>query len=130
MGTPWFAVYALDPDRVARFYSALLGIAVAESSEGFVVLACDDLELTVVRIREPLASDIVLADPVERREDTAVKPSFVVADLEASRRTAAELGGVIDGPEREWEFRGFRIVDGHDPEGNVVQVRAALAPGS
>lgn len=125
-GKPWVAVYALDPDRVAAFYAALAGLEVDEREDGFVILASDDVEVAVVRIREPLASEIVLADPPERREDTAVKPSFAVADIAAARRAAAGLGGVVDGADREWEFRGFRIVDGHDPEGNVVQLRQAL----
>ena len=42
-----------------------------------------------MRIMEPYASEVVVPDPPERREDTAVKPSFVVADLEAARRVAA-----------------------------------------
>ena len=125
-GRPWVAVYALDVDRVSGFYSALLALDVAEASEGYVVLASDDVEVTVVRIMEPYASEVVVSDPPERREDTAVKPSFVVADLEAARRAAAANGGVIDPVEREWEFRGFRAVDGHDPEGNVLQVRLPL----
>ena len=36
---------------------------------------------------------------------------------------APTLGGAIKPPEAEWEARGFRAVDGHDPEGNVVQFR-------
>ena len=128
MGTskPWVAVYALDVDRVAAFYAAVLGLDVDDRADGYVVLASDDLEVAVVRIMEPYASEIVVADPPERREDSAVKASFVVADLEAARRTASEHGGVVDGPEREWEFRGFRAVDGHDPEGNVLQLRVAV----
>ena len=125
-GRPWVAVYALDVDRVSGFYSALLSLDVAEASEGYVVLASDDVEVAVVRIMEPYASEVVVPDPPERREDTAVKPSFVVADLEAARRVAVANGGVIDPVEREWEFRGFRAVDGHDPEGNVLQVRLPL----
>jgi len=123
---PWIAVYALDVDRVAAFYAAVLGLDVDDRADGYVVLASDDLEVAVVRIMEPFASEIVVADPPERREDSAVKASFVVPDLAAARRTAAEHGGVVDGPEREWEFRGFRAVDGHDPEGNVLQVRARV----
>ena len=125
---PWVAVYALDVGRVAAFYAAVLGLPVDERSEGYVVLASDDLEVVVVRIMEPYAAEIVVTDPPERREDSAVKASFVVVDLAAARRTAAEHGGVVDGPEREWEFRGFRAVDGHDPEGNVLQVRAPVGP--
>jgi predicted enzyme related to lactoylglutathione lyase len=124
---PWVAVYALDVARVAGFYAAVLGLEADERSDGYVVLASDDVEVAVVRIMDPYADGIVVADPPERREDSAVKASFVVPDLAAARRTAAEHGGVVDGTEREWEFRGHRAVDGHDPEGNVLQLREPLA---
>jgi hypothetical protein len=28
--------------------------------------------------------------------------------------------------EREWEFEGAKVCDGHDPEGNVFQLRQAV----
>jgi hypothetical protein len=28
--------------------------------------------------------------------------------------------------EREWEFEGAKVCDGHDPEGNVFQIRQAV----
>jgi hypothetical protein len=31
------------------------------------------------------------------------------------------LRGGIDPAESEWIFQGYRVCDGHDPEGNVVQ---------
>ena len=33
------------------------------------------------------------------------------------------LGGLVDPPEREWTAGGLRACDGHDPEGNVLQLR-------
>ncbi len=32
-------------------------------------------------------------------------------------------GGEVFPPEREWNFQGYRVCDGMDPEGNVVQFR-------
>lgn len=40
-----------------------------------------------------------------------------------TRVTAASLGGHIKPAAAEWSARGFRACDGHDPEGNVLQVR-------
>ena len=65
-----------------------------------------------------------MSDPPVRREETPIKLVLPVRDLGGARTAAAALGGVVDGPEREWEFQGHRVVDGHDPEGNVFQVRA------
>ena len=89
-----------------------------------VLLERDGLRITVVAIPAAIARTIAIDDPPARREDTALKLSFPVADIAAARVVAAEHGGVIDPPEREWLFRGERMCDGHDPEGNVIQVCA------
>lgn len=39
--------------------------------------------------------------------------------------TWARLGGELNPPDQEWQLGTTRICDGHDPEGNVFQVRAA-----
>ena len=96
---------------------------------GHVLLERYGRRITVVAIPAAIARTIRIEDPPKRREDTALKLSFPVADIAASRVVAAEHGGVIDPPEREWEFRGERVCDGHDPEGNVIQV-CAPAPSA
>ena len=53
-----------------------------------------------------------------------MKPLLPVASLDEARAAAASLGGIVDGVEREWDWRGATVVDGHDPEGNVFQLRA------
>ena len=39
------------------------------------------------------------------------------------QKAAERLGGRVKPVHDEWEARGFRACDGHDPEGNVIQVR-------
>ncbi len=58
-----------------------------------------------------------------RREDSYMKICLRVNDLKQARQQAALLGGMLDPPGREWEARSFRACDGHDPEGNVIQLR-------
>jgi predicted enzyme related to lactoylglutathione lyase len=58
-----------------------------------------------------------------RREDVPVKLVFAVVDIVAARNSAAERGGAVDPVDREWGFEGFKVCDGHDPEGNVFQLR-------
>jgi predicted enzyme related to lactoylglutathione lyase len=61
---------------------------------------------------------------VEHSElDTALKPVFDVESIAAARDSAFKLRGGIDAVEREWTFRGRRLCNGHDPEGNVLQLR-------
>ncbi len=107
------ALYAVDPDRLVHFYADVTGLQVAEASDGFVTLTSDALELHLVRVPDELAATIELPDPVVRRVDTPIKVSFAVANIN-------------DAPTTEWVWRGEAHCDGHDPEGNVFQVRAQV----
>lgn len=43
--------------------------------------------------------------------------------LVATRETAERSGGGLDPPERAWHNRGQTVLDGCDPEGDVVRFR-------
>ena len=116
------ALYALDVAKLARFYTDVVGFEIHEVDDGFTTLHSPTLELVVVRIRPEHAHGITVTDPPVRREDTPIKVSFVVPSLEAARELAPRYGAVVDPPEQEWTWSGFTRCDGHDPEGNVVQL--------
>lgn len=117
-------VYAKDLQKVARFYESTFALQRILHEDDFVALEREGHEIVVVRIPDHIARTFEIASPPARREDSAVKLVFVVESIEAARASAMETGGVIDPPGREWTFRGMRVCDGHDPEGNVVQARA------
>jgi hypothetical protein len=116
-------VFAKDVPKMAAFYRAVLSIDVLESEATHVLLGSRLIELTLHAIPPEIAVDISIDDPPSRREDAAIKLMFPVASITEARVTAASLGGIIDPEDRVWEFRGTRVCDGHDPEGNVIQVR-------
>lgn len=118
-------VYAKHKARVAAFYRAVLALAVAEDEPGFTLLAGRGIELSVVQAPEAIAREIILADPPTVREDTPLKTSFLVDDLEALRPLVLAHGGTLKPPEAAWAWRGALHLDGTDPEGNVVQFRCA-----
>ncbi len=120
---PGVAVYAKDLAIVARFYASVAGLGVVEEAEGHVALASDTLDLVVVRIPAELAEEISISSPPARREKTPIKPLLPVDSIAATRPVAAALGGVVDPAEREWRWQGSTVCDGHDPEGNVFQLR-------
>ncbi len=62
------------------------------------------------------------------REDSYIKLCFPVESLESARNLAVSLGGCIQGKSKEWQARGFLACDGHDPEGNVIQLRQMIEP--
>jgi predicted enzyme related to lactoylglutathione lyase len=69
------------------------------------------------------ASGIKIARPPLPREDTPFKPTFIVASLEAVRHAAAATGGCLKPADAAWNFRGCTVLDGWDPEGNIIQFR-------
>lgn len=119
-------VYAKDLDRMVAFYEGALVLEVEQANVGFALLRCGDNVVTIVQAPPHVAATFEVADPPERREDNPVKLSFAVPSIDAVRLAAAELGGIIDPPGSEWTFGSVRVCDGHDPEGNVVQVREAV----
>jgi predicted enzyme related to lactoylglutathione lyase len=123
-------VFAKDLPRVARFYEELLGLTVVHGDADHAVLSSPDVELVIHAIPKRVADTFEIAVPPARREDSALKLFFFVNRIADARIAAARLGGVIDPPQREWSARGFTACDGHDPEGNVIQVREALPAAS
>ena len=116
-------VYAKDLPRVSAFYAAVVGLRVTHAEHDHVVLEAEAFQLVVHAIPAGIAASIEIADPPIRREGTALKLVFAVPSMSTSRALAAEQGGEVDPPEREWRFQSHRVCDGHDPEGNVIQLR-------
>jgi predicted enzyme related to lactoylglutathione lyase len=116
-------IFAKDLQRVATFYEKLLGLPVAHSESDHIVLASAPFELVIHAIPKVIADTFTIAVPPERRTETPIKLYFLVASIAEARVTAAALGGALNAPEGEWAARGFRACDGHDPEGNVLQLR-------
>jgi len=116
-------VYAKDMDRVAAFYQRTLGLKELEDGPGFVVLGHGAVEVSIVRIPDAIARSIHIATPPAPREETPVKCSFLVDDLERVREAAEATGGSLRPGADAWHWRGQLHLDGLDPEGNVVQFR-------
>jgi hypothetical protein len=79
--------------------------------------------VVVHAISKRYADSIEIASPPEPREDAAMKPTFVVADLAQVRAAAKRTGGFLKPVKQAWRFRGMIVLDGLDPEGNVVQFK-------
>jgi predicted enzyme related to lactoylglutathione lyase len=113
-------VFVADVRRVSAFYREVASMTVLIEEEDHTVMEVEGLQLVVHRLsREPAVNPAA----TEVREDSYVKLCLPVASIDAARALAAANGGAIKSAEHEWEARGFRACDGHDPEGNVIQVR-------
>lgn len=119
-------IYARDLDRLAAFYAKVFGLDEVQREPGFAVFERDTFQFVVVAVPPQVAARIAIADPPRRRVDTPVKPVFVVRGIETVRGAVAELGGRLDPAAEAWQFGTWRVLDGHDPEGNVFQLRESI----
>ena len=116
-------IFARNLSRVSEFYAGVLGLTVLHSETDHVVLGSPTFQLVIVSIPQDIASSIEIANPPVRRTRTPIKLVFFVPSIAASRGVAAKFGGELNPPEQEWHFRQSKVCDGHDPEGNVLQLR-------
>lgn len=122
-------LFAKDPGGVARFYRELLALQVTYADDGVIVLESSAQQLVIHAVPKSVAAAITITAPPRRRDNSAVKLVFPVESIAEARRKAPTLGGGIDPARKAFVARGFRACDGHDPEGNVIQLREP-APGS
>lgn len=120
---PGAVVFAKGLERVAKFYEQLLSLSVTHGERDHVVLESEHLELVIHAIPSRITGSITITEPPEVREETPIKLFFPVASLAEARSAASQLGGQLNPSQSEWAGRGFRACDGHDPEGNVFQLR-------
>jgi len=123
---PSSVIFAKDIIKLANFYRAIAEMLEMHRDKDHVVLDEDGFQLVIHCIPKRIAATITITDPPLVREGTPIKICLPVSAIESSRVKAAELGGWVGPKSQEWEARGFRACDGHDPEGNVFQVRENL----
>jgi predicted enzyme related to lactoylglutathione lyase len=116
-------VFAKNKARVSAFYQQTLGLIPLESETSHDLLRGPGLEVVVHAIPRKIAASITVQRPPVLRQDTPLKPTFMVADLQAVRGAAVATGGGLKPDEGAWHFRGCRVLDGWDPEGNIVQFK-------
>jgi len=116
-------LYAKNLALVKAFYEAVLSLNVEHAEKDHVVLASPAFQLVILKVPEHIASSIEIESPPRRRTETPIKLVFEIPSISAARAIAHLHGGELLPPEREWNFQGYRVCDGQDPEDNVVQFR-------
>lgn len=124
---PSAVVFVANVPRMTQFYQTLASMVLLHEDDLHAVLELEGFQLVIHSLKgAPDAAAAPVGHP-HVREDTYIKVCLPVESIAAARTTAAKLGGAIRPPADEWEARGFRACDGHDPEGNVLQVRQTAA---
>ena len=116
-------LFANNLDRVATFYSVVLGLTEANRADDHILLESPGFQLVVHRITGGGSAGDITTPPA-RRTSAAFKPVFFVPSISRLRGVAEAHGGVMEPAEQEWSFNGITVCDGLDPEGNVIQFRA------
>lgn len=116
-------LFAKNKEKVSSFYQQALGLKLEESDKTHDLLVGHGQEVVVHAISKAYADSIEIATPPVPRDDTPMKPTFVVEDLEVVRAAAKATGGHLKPLKQAWHFRGFVVLDGWDPEGNIVQFK-------
>jgi hypothetical protein len=125
-GQAGLVVFAKSVKKLSAFYVRTLGLEVLESARSHQLLRGNGYEVVVHAIPAKIAREIPIAKPPALREDSAMKPSFVVPDLQALRMAVVATGGWLKPAKLAWTFRGHTVLDGCDPEGNILQFKQKL----
>jgi predicted enzyme related to lactoylglutathione lyase len=116
-------VFAKRKKRVSAFYEQALGLEVEASDTAHDLLRGHGYEVVVHAIPREHAASIEIDTPPAPREETPFKPTFLVPSLEVVRAAAVKTGGYLKPAESAWHFRGCIVLEGWDPEGNIVQFK-------
>ena len=118
------SIYAKNPQNIAHFYAAVLGMSRVHESPEVIVLQSPDMQLVVHLIPSDRASAITIDSPPQRR-NSALKFFFTVPSIAAARSAAQLAGG--DVLLEQWQGPSFVVCDAYDSEGNVFHIRETVA---
>lgn len=123
---PSTVVFAKNILKLAQFYREIAEMTVVNEDKDHIVLDQEGFQLVIHGIPANISLKIQITEPPQVREGMPIKPCLPVSSIAHARTKAAEFGGQVGSTRKEWEARGFRACDGHDPEGNVFQVRESV----
>src|SRR5262245_13350271 len=105
-------VYAKDYRALAGVYEHVGGLTQRDADQEYLQLDAPSFQQLVLQIAESVAANITIEKPPRRRENTPIKLFLNVSSSENARQTAKELGGELNGAEKEWQFHGVKRCDG------------------
>ena len=100
-------IFAKNVKQVSFFYQQALGLKVQASDKTHDLLVGRYHEVVVHAISKAYAQSIEIESPPKRREDVALKPTFVVDNLEVVRAAAKVNGGYLKPIKQAWRIRGY-----------------------
>jgi catechol 2,3-dioxygenase-like lactoylglutathione lyase family enzyme len=114
-------LFVKDLARMRAFYQDALGLTPVSgtAAEGWLRLDAGGTVLALHALPPHVAAKVTITDPPRIRDDTAIKFTFQVEDVERAREAFAARGARMGETRR---FGSLVFCDGVDPEGNVFQI--------
>lgn len=128
-------IFAKNVQSMSTFYQATLDMKVSVAEESYEVLTNGSTELVIHAIPANIADTFTIDSPPRLRQNTAIKPAFVVASLDDVRKACETCGGGLNPDSDKWQYTRAQevssvveqvvvhVLDGWDPEGNVIQFK-------
>ena len=117
-------IYAKDLTGLAHFYEQVLGMKELHRTAEIVVLESEALQIVIHAIPAPIAAQVHISTPPQRRENVALKFFVTVPSMTQAQECATHLGGQVF--DESWQGPGFVVRNAMDCEGNVFQLRERL----
>ena len=111
-------IWVSDLEKSVNFYSALFEDNSPYRSPEFASVQGLGNEVLIHLLPEQYRSEPTLG------EDNPIKPVFDVQSIDKARLAAGRTGGKIKS--EVMEHNNLTYADGHDPDGNIIQVREGL----
>ena len=116
-------VFAKNIRSLSDFYQTVLNMDVTEATKSYEVLNNGSIELVIHSIPKNIADLISIENPPALRSTAAMKPAYIVDSLDTVRQACKGTGGGLKPESELWTIRGAQVLDGWDPEGNVIQFK-------
>ncbi len=122
-------LFVNDVERVANFYAEVIGMQIRYQEDSHTILQNVGFELIIHAMYgdSSESKSVSSVSPLVVRDEAYSKLCLPVTNIGKARDLAYQFGGFIKAIEHEWSDHGIVACDGHDPEGNVIQVRMFAA---
>jgi len=109
-----------DLEAQINFYSNLLGLTVGMRDEGFAELSNAANSVLLHELPVEYRAAVPLIEQLPAQDEVAIKPVFLVDDLESARARVKDSLATF--PRDEVTHGTAKYLDVVDPEGNVIQL--------
>ena len=113
-------LWVSDLNHQAEFYAALLAAPISSGGPEFAEVRDGQNSVLIHLLPEQYRTSINAGEVAEVREEVAIKPVFMVSDIDAAR-SRVEKYNVRFGSETN-VYGDIAYLDCIDPEGNVIQL--------